>query len=219
MISAVVLAAGRALRMGEQKLFLPLRDKPVLQWVLESALASGVHEVICVVRDLRSVRNAISLADRRLHWLVNCAADRGQSTSVIAGLWAADPKSAGALFLVGDQPIIRPELQKALIARFETSAALIIASGFRGQTKNPVLFRRELFPELIKLTGDRGGRVLIEKYKDKTEIVDWNDAAPFMDLDVREDYERLKGLAHQLSRPTASEIDLCPSRSSRRSRP
>ena len=60
MISAVVLAAGRALRMGEQKLFLPLRDKPVLQWVLESALASGVHEVICVVRDLRSVRNAIS---------------------------------------------------------------------------------------------------------------------------------------------------------------
>jgi len=31
MISAVVLAAGRAERMGEQKLLLPLRDKPVLQ--------------------------------------------------------------------------------------------------------------------------------------------------------------------------------------------
>ena len=104
MISAVVLAAGRAERMGEQKLLLPLRDKPVLQWVLESALESEVHEVICVVRDLEAVRRRISLAGDRLFWFVNYAADRGQSTSVVAGLWAIDPKSAGALFLVGDQP-------------------------------------------------------------------------------------------------------------------
>jgi len=219
MISAVVLAAGRAQRMGEQKLLLPLCDKPVLQWVLESALGADVREAICVVRDLASVRKGISLADRRLHWLVNYAADRGQSTSVIAGLWAVDPKSTGALFLVGDQPMIQPQLLNALIARFRHSAAWIVASAFRGQAKNPVLFRRELFPELIKLTGDRGGRVLIDKYKEKTEIVDWDDEAPFMDLDVREDYEKLKGVANQVSRPTASEIDLYPSRSSRRSRP
>ena len=106
MISAVVLAAGRAERMGEQKLFLPLRDKPVLQWVLESALRSSVHEVICVVRDLGTVRQRISLGQDRLYWLVNHAADHGQSTSVVAGLWAVDPRSEGALFLVGDQPNI-----------------------------------------------------------------------------------------------------------------
>ena len=35
MISAVILAAGRAERMGEPKLFLPLGGKPVLQWVLD----------------------------------------------------------------------------------------------------------------------------------------------------------------------------------------
>ena len=46
MISAVILAAGRADRMGEPKLFLPLGGKPVLQWVLESALASDLDEVI-----------------------------------------------------------------------------------------------------------------------------------------------------------------------------
>ena len=195
MISAVVLAAGRAERMGEQKLFLPLRDKPVLQWVLESALRSSVHEVICVVRDLRTVRQRISLGPDRLYWLVNHAADHGQSTSVIAGLWAIDPRSDGALFLVGDQPMINIDLIDALIARFERSAALIVAPGFRGQTRNPVLFRRDLFPDLLKLTGDRGGRVLIEKYREKTEIVDWTEEIPFIDLDGREDYERLKGLA------------------------
>jgi CTP:molybdopterin cytidylyltransferase MocA len=55
MISAVVLAAGRGDRANEQKLLVPLRDKPVLQWVLESALASDLHEIVYVVRDLETV--------------------------------------------------------------------------------------------------------------------------------------------------------------------
>ncbi len=195
MISAVVLAAGRAERMGEQKLLLPLNDKPVLQWVLESALSSSLQEVTCVVRDLKPVRQRITLAHDRLHWLVNYAADRGQSTSVIAGLWAIDPRSEGALFLVGDQPLVRKDLIDALIERFEQSSALIVAPSFKGQARNPVLFRRELFPELLKLTGDRGGRLLIEKYKSGTDLVEWHQEMPFMDIDVREDYERLKELA------------------------
>src|ERR671914_1596623 len=141
MISAVVLAAGKAQSSGEQKLLLPLRGKPVLQWVLESALASDLHEIICVVRDLEGVRRKISLVDERLYWLTNYAADRGQSTSVTAGLWAIDPKSEGALFLVGDQPMIRKELIDAVIERFDTSSTVIVAPIFQGQPRNPVLFR------------------------------------------------------------------------------
>ncbi|HXG53513.1 MAG TPA: nucleotidyltransferase family protein [candidate division Zixibacteria bacterium] len=195
MVSAVVLAAGRSQRMGEQKLLLPLRGKPVLQWVLESALASEVREVICVTRDLGFVRERIRLSDRRLCWLVNSAADRGLSTSVIAGLWAVDPNSDGALFLVGDQPMVRSQLIDALVDRFEHGGAWIVAPTFGGQTRNPVLFRRNLFPELLALKGDQGGRVLVQKYKDRAELVAWHDEVPFMDLDVREDYERLKELA------------------------
>jgi molybdenum cofactor cytidylyltransferase len=195
MISAVVLAAGRAERMGEQKLLLPLREKPVLQWVLESALASDLHEIICVVRGLATVRREISLVDERLYWLVNYAADRGQSTSVIAGLWSVDAQSEGALFIVGDQPMIRPEIINALIERFEKSSALIVAPSFQGHARNPVLFRRDLFPDLLRLKGDRGGRALLETYRDRTDLVEWIDEIPFIDLDVREDYEKLKDLA------------------------
>jgi molybdenum cofactor cytidylyltransferase len=195
MISAVVLAAGRAARMGEQKLLLPLNDKPVLQWVLENALSSDLHEVTCVVRDLKPVRQRINLIHDRLHWLVNYAADRGQSTSVIAGLWAIEPRSEGALFMVGDQPLVKKDLIDALIERFTQSPALIVAPSFKGRARNPVLFRRELFPELLKLTGDRGGRLLIEKYQSQTELVEWDQEVPFLDIDVREDYERLKEFA------------------------
>jgi molybdenum cofactor cytidylyltransferase len=180
--------------MGEQKLLLPLGGKPVLQWVLESALASDLAEVVCVVRDLNGLRRHITLRDERLLWLVNYAADRGQSTSVIAGVWAAHPKSNGAMFLVADQPMIRRELIDALIDRFESTDALIVAPSFRGVTRNPVVFRRALFAELLTLRGDRGGRSLIEKYRYMTEVVEWKDELPFIDLDVRADYDKLKQL-------------------------
>ncbi len=181
--------------MGEQKLLLPLRGKAVLKWVLESVLASDVAEVVCVVRNLESLPSQIAISHDKLFWLVNSAAESGQSTSVIAGLWATHPNSEGVLFVVGDQPMIRAELINALIERFEKTSALIVAPGCHGQTRNPVLFRREIFPELLELSGDRGGRALIEKHKDRTEIVEWHDELSFMDLDRREDYERLKQLA------------------------
>jgi molybdenum cofactor cytidylyltransferase len=186
MISSVVLATGRADRASEQKLLMPLRDKPVLQWVLESALASDLHEIVCVVHNLGAVRRKISLVHERLYWLTNQAADQGQSTSVIAGLWAIDPKSVGVLFLVGDEPMVQHELIGLLVERFKTTNALIVAPSFRGQTRNPVLFRRDLFPELLQLTGDRVGPGLIEKYREKTALVEWNDEVSFKDMDVGE---------------------------------
>lgn len=195
MISAVVLAAGGAAKNGGPSLFSPLQGKPALQWVLESALESDLHEVICVARDLASARQRIALVHERLFWLANPAADRGQSTSVIAGLWAVDPKSHGVLFLAGDQPMIRRELIDALVQRFESSSALIVAPTFAGQTRNPAVFRRGLFPELLKLTGDRDGRALIEKQINATEFLEWNQEAPFMNIGVFEDYERLNKLA------------------------
>jgi molybdenum cofactor cytidylyltransferase len=198
MISAVILAAGRAERMGEQKLFLPLGGKPVLQWVLESALASDLDEIICVTRDFAPVRRQITLTDERLFWLLNYAADRGQSTSVIAGLWAADQQCDGVMFMVGDQPLISKDLINALIDKFDDDSALIVAPKFNGEPRNPVLFRRQLFPELLKLTGDRGGRALLEKHRRKTALIEWPEEQPFLDLDVPEDYDRLKRLTQQV---------------------
>jgi molybdenum cofactor cytidylyltransferase len=195
MISAVILAAGRAERMGEPKLYLPLGGKPVLQWVLESAVASDLDEVICVARELNSARRQIHLVDERLFWLVNYAADRGLSTSIIMGLWAANAASDGVMFLCGDQPLVRPELINALIEKFDDTSAWIVAPSFKGEARNPILFHRKLFPELLQLTGDRGGRPLLDKHKRKTALLEWPEEVSFLDVDVPKDYERIKQLA------------------------
>jgi len=195
MISAIILAAERSERMGEPRLFLPLGGKPVLQWILENALASDLDEVICVTRELNSARRQINIADERLFWLINYAADRGQSTSVIAGLWAANAASDGVMFLCGDQPLVRPELINALIEKFDDTESWIVAPKFNGEVRNPILFHRKLFPELLQLTGDRSGRPLLDKHKRKTALLDWSEEVSFLDIDVPKDYERLKQLA------------------------
>ena len=172
MISAVVVATGQS---GDQNIFSPLENKPLLQWVLESALASDLDEIICVTRDLRAVRREIKLADRRLCWLVNSAADRGQSTSLIAGLWASDPQSQGIMFLAGNRMPVRKDLIDSLIERFEESQASIVTASFAGASRSPVLFHRDLFPELLKLTGDQDETTVLERHEAEIALVEWKE--------------------------------------------
>lgn len=192
MISGIILAAGEAKRMGQQKLRLDFKGKPVLQWTLEAALGSKLDQVVCVVQELKEIRQKIPVEHEKLRWAVNDRAAEGQSTSIIAGLKAASPQSEAALFLVGDQPLIKPDLINGLIDLFRKEPVLIVAPVFQSVSRNPVLFHKDLFADLLKLTGDKGGRGLIEKYRQKAALLEWKDDAPFLDLDVWEDYERLK---------------------------
>jgi molybdenum cofactor cytidylyltransferase len=192
MISAVVLAAGKAQRMGKPKLFSPWRGKAVLQWVLESVLATRINEVICVVGDLKAARAHTSLADERLCWLVYDQEHLGQSASIIAGLWAIDRRSTGALIVQGDRPTPDSALIDALIGRAEQVSARIIAPSLHGEVTSPLLFRREIFPELLKLKGDRGGRALIKKYPGQVEVLHWDERIGSAEIEKKKHPERLK---------------------------
>jgi molybdenum cofactor cytidylyltransferase len=195
MISAVVLAAGKDQGVGKSKLFLPWHGQAVLQWVLESVLASAVSEVICVVRDLAVVRAHIRLNDERLSWLVNDRADARQSSSVSAGLWAVDERSDRALLVAGDQPMRDSALIDTLIERSKSTSAPLVALRSTREIRNPVLLRRELFPQLLELKGDPDGRSLVKKFRDRVEWVGWHEEARSMDIADPKDGARLKQLA------------------------
>jgi molybdenum cofactor cytidylyltransferase len=53
-----------------------------------------------------------------------------------------------------------------------------------------VLFDRTLFPELLAVTGDQGGRAVIARHGDEVERVEVGEAAALLDVDTRRDYER-----------------------------
>ena len=192
MISTVVLAGRRLWQPAEKKPPAPPKGNSTLQSVLENVLASDIDEVICVADDLAAARREVKLADARLIWHLDTAAAQGQSAAVIAGLWASHPESDGIMFVAAELPSFRREVIDWVIGRFENSQAWIVAAMTGDQKPNPIMFRRELYPELLKLTGDDTGGSLLDKHFETTVLVEWQEEDCLPSEDQRQAQARLK---------------------------
>lgn len=121
---------------------------------------------------------------------------KGISHSLQLGLHRAledNPGLKGVLFSVCDQPW----LDSATIQQIFNTAALhpgcIVCAGRGEERGNPVLWDRKYFPELMNLEGDRGGKQIMEKYKEKVRVVQAGEKE-LRDIDVREDLPEAGGI-------------------------
>jgi molybdenum cofactor cytidylyltransferase len=99
------------------------------------------------------------------------------------------PQAEAALFVLGDQPRLTAQTIDRLLAHYRATRCPIVAPVYRGRRGNPVLFARSLFPELLTLQGDVGGRVLLEKQRADIAEVDVGSDEILLDVDTLEDYE------------------------------
>ena len=126
MIAGIVLAAGRSSRLGRPKQLLPVHGEPLIRHTLRRVLASSLDQVILVVgHEADEVRAAV--ADLPVECVFNPDAAAGQSTSVRAGLAALSPDVEAAVFILGDQPGVDPNVIDALIDAWRASRAAVVA--------------------------------------------------------------------------------------------
>lgn len=116
---------------------------------------------------------------------------KGQSFSVAAGLKALPPDMDGALFLLGDQPLVRARTLHHLVSAFQTLDHWILAPCFNGQRGNPVLGASPLFDRLTHPAGDAGARVLFEAFRHRMHCLEVDDPGVLRDVDTPEDYAAL----------------------------
>ncbi len=156
------------------------------------ALASRLSEVIVVLGYQAEVMRQF-LSDLQI--LVVCNEDytSGQSSSVRAGLRAVHASASAALFLPVDQPFLSTEVLNQLIGAHEEGAARITLPSYRERWGSPVLFDRTLFPELAAITGDEGGRQILEDHREEVQTVALDSEDPLLDIDTPEQYRRLLG--------------------------
>ncbi len=197
-VSAVVLAAGEGRRMGSEaaagdpalKLALRLGGKSILRRVVDTALATPVGEVVVVLGHGAAELERELPRDSRVRTVYNPDYATGQSSSLRAGINAIAPQAQAAVFLLGDQPLISSQAIEALVGEFRRSKSAVVRPRYRGTPGNPVLFSRALFPELLQVTGDQGGRELLTRHQVDVVMVDLN-LEPPVDIDTREDYSQL----------------------------
>jgi len=187
-VSAVVLAAGGARRLGRLKQLLPWGGRTMIEHVVDTVLASTVDEVV-VVLGCQAAAVQPALANRPVRSVVNAAWEEGLATSLRAGLAAVSPQAEAALFVLGDQPRLTAQTIDRLLAHYRATRCPIVVPVYRGRRGNPVLFARSLFPELLTLQGDVGGRVLLEKQRADIAEVDVGSDEILLDVDTLEDYE------------------------------
>lgn len=204
-IAAIILAAGSSSRMGagRHKLLLSLAGHPVLAHVLDAALAASARPVILVLgHQADTVRGQIAnyLDHPAIIIVENPDYLQGMSTSMRAGLQALQVQSegqtvetpiSGAVILLGDQPLITPQIIDALITTQQETGKRIVAPLYEGKRGNPTLFAASLFPELLQVTGDEGGRAVLARHKEELAVVEVGAGMANYDVDTWEAYQQV----------------------------
>jgi len=188
-VLGVVLAAGMATRMGGDKVLRPVGGRPMVERVVDAALASRLAGTVVVVGH-RAGDVRAALQGRPVHVVDNPAFAHGLSTSVHAALCGIDPGYGAALFLLADQPFVTASLIDRLLDAYVSTGSPIVRPEVDGRPGNPVLFSARLFPDLLLETGDRGGRDVVRRHASEVCLVHTDDPRAGLDIDSPEDYER-----------------------------
>jgi CTP:molybdopterin cytidylyltransferase MocA/SAM-dependent methyltransferase len=187
-VAGLVLAAGAATRFGSPKVLARLEGRAVLEHVLTAARSSGLDPIVVVLGDAADAIEAqVSWAgERRVR---NPDPGRGLSSSVAIGLeaiGAIDPPVDGAVILLGDQPLTRPDVIRALVSAPQDSGRPVVVPRYAdGGGANPILVRREAFALVGGATGDRGLGPLLAANPDLVATVPVPGSNP--DVDTRAD--------------------------------
>jgi len=188
--AGILLAAGLSRRMGQPKLLLPLGGRPVVRHAAESLVAAGISPLLVVVGGQRAgVESA--LAGLPVAFVVNPNPEAGQASSLVAGVKALPAGTASVIVALGDQPHLPPEIVRDLRYALGGTGRVIAVPRYHDGLGNPVLFRSEVFAELLALCGDRGARSVVERDPSRVAVVTFDRPMPD-DVDTPEDYARLR---------------------------
>ncbi len=164
-VGVVLLAAGRASRMGDQsghKLLAAFDGEALIRKMARTALSSVARKTV-VVTGHRGADIAASLSGLDVDLVHNPEFASGMASSLKRGLGSLDPELAGALVLLGDMPGLTSVHLNRLIDAFAANNANAIIRACDGERRgNPVILPRTAFPEAMGLTGDVGARSLVE---------------------------------------------------------
>jgi len=198
MICGIILAAGEGKRMGKVKLTLPLGDKQLIEWVLQAAKLTPLDKYFLVVRP--EDKEIIKIGES---WgaeiVLNPEYRFGMSSSIRKALYHISSEVVEGIFiLLGDQPLINPSIIYKMIKAFTPGKREIVVPFYKDKQGNPVLFDNYWKEELMKLSGDVGGRVLIKAHPERIKRFKISDESMFLDIDREEDYEKIKSIFNSL---------------------
>jgi molybdenum cofactor cytidylyltransferase len=184
--------------MGKVKLTLPLGDKQLIEWVLQAVKLAPLDKYFLVVRP--EDKEMIKIGES---WgaeiVLNPEYRSGMSSSIRKALDQISSEELEGFFVIlGDQPLINPSLLYKMLKAFTPGKKEMIVPFYKDRQGNPVFFDGYWKDELMKLSGDVGGRVLTKAHPERIKRFKISDESIFLDIDREEDYEKIKSIFNSL---------------------
>jgi molybdenum cofactor cytidylyltransferase len=152
-----------------------------------------VADVIVVARpDDQELATEVATLGERVRVVTNPHAERGQLSSLLAGLDAADhPGVRGVLVTPVDAPFVRETTIATLLSAFASRNVPIVRATFHGRHGHPVIFGRAVFDALRRADPCLGAKAVVQAHAHEPLDVDVDDEGVLHDIDGPDDYTRV----------------------------
>jgi molybdenum cofactor cytidylyltransferase len=190
--AVAILAAGRSLRMGSPKLLLPWGDTSILGHLAEQWRGLGAKQIaiVCGAGDETIAGELDRLGFSREHRIINPDPDEGMFSSIrCAARWSGWRSGIACWVLaLGDQPQLRPDTLRELLALAKDLPRQICLPAFKGRPRHPVLLPAAEFAALAD-----SAAATLKEFLDahETSSREMNDPGLGMDIDTPEAYQRV----------------------------
>lgn len=186
-IIPVVLAAGESRRMGQPKMLLPFRGKPMIEHIIENIRTAGLEDIIVVI-GAEKEKLPVLLQKLSVNFCVNNEYRQGMLSSVICGIMNLPENVSAMLIFPGDQPLISPDTIAAVVKRSISTDKGIIIPVFKNRRGHPVLIDAKYRSAILNLNPEEGLRSLAASHPEDVCEIETDDPGILKDFDTYEEY-------------------------------
>ena len=180
--------------MGRAKATLPLdATDTFLTRIVRTFLEAGVDDVVVVVgHEADAIVSSFSASGLPARFVVNHDYDRGQWSSLVAGLGVVDrPGVSATLMTLVDVPLVTADTVRAVLACYRRTHAPVVRPTAGSRHGHPLLVDRSLFAELRAADPAEGAKPVIRAHASAAGDIAIGDEGAFRDIDTEEDYLRM----------------------------
>jgi molybdenum cofactor cytidylyltransferase len=192
MISAIVLAAGKSVRMGQPKMLLPWGKSTVLGAVVQTLGAAGVTHILVVAGAARKSVEAVARKEGASTVFNPAYADGEMLSSIQAGIRELPSPVEAALIALGDQPRMQPQTVTSVVEAYAEYGAQLVVPSYNMRRGHPWLIDRRLWPELLDLKRNESSRDFLHLHADYIRYVQVDSPTILEDMDTPRDYLKLR---------------------------
>lgn len=183
-IVGILLAAGCGHRFGGDKLEYVLPDGRPIAVAAADSLRPACDRLIAVLRP-GAERLGKLLSAARCETVICDEADLGMGHSLATAI-RATPNASAWIVSLADMPFVATSSHQAIAACLRNGASLAVPE-FQGKRGHPVGFSGRWFTPLSNLTGDQGGRSILQAHETEITLCPVDDSGVLRDIDKLSD--------------------------------